>query len=387
MRDNRDLVMFSTTRWDSPHWFRRQHFAGRLAQKGWRVLYVNPIHTLTTLLREQGIGGLLSSHQRQAQRAVSDHSPNLTVYTAPPTLPLIVRSTVMASVARKMLRHRIHTDARRILGRDRYLQVVYNPVDQYLLDDRNSVVYEIVDRFSAYPEYARKESWMERMARQLAARADFVSATTAELAGQVDTARQVIIPNGVDCCHYQHDIDPVEPADLVDLPHPRIVYVGALYQWFDFKLLASVATRFPKMSFVLIGFHSEPLPPLPHNVRYIGSKPWQSLPAYLRHCEAGMIPFIVNELTTHVDPLKFYEYMACDLPCVSTPMHTLRQHEAPGVLALADGDTAFGDALNTLLSDREPGQTARSQIAKAHDWATLADRFESELLSLVNRED
>lgn len=377
----RNIVMFSTSYWDAAHWFRRQHFALHLARQGWRVVYVEPLHTMTTVLRSRDRAGSLARRMRPSVTA-SDELETLTLYRPPAALPLIVRSAAMAGFARRILRRRIHDDLRTIIGSEHYIQIVYNPSDQYLLDDRNPVVYEIIDRFSAYPEYAGRRSWMERISRRLVTRASLVTATTDELAEDAPCAKRVVIPNGVDLKHFMDSRQDAEPDDLASIPHPRAVYVGALYEWFDFDLLVETARRFPPLHFVLIGFHRKGLPVLPHNVHYLGPKPRQELPAYLQQCELGLIPFTLDDLTRHVDPLKFYEYMAADLPAVSTYMHTLEKYRGPGVLSLADDAETFAAGVRDMLRTARQGRNARRTIAERHAWRKLAADFESELMRL-----
>jgi glycosyltransferase involved in cell wall biosynthesis len=382
MKTPGNIVMFSTSYWDSPHWFRRQHFALHLARNGWRVVYVEPLHTITTVLRNR----ICDDSRDYGMRPCANPSPqteNLTVYRPPAALPFIVRNACMATLARRLLQQRIHRDFRAILETDRYLQVVYNPSDQYLLTTGNPVVYEIIDRFSAYPEYAGRGRWMERISRRLAARAVLVSATTEELAAQVSATRHVVIPNGVDLKHFVDSRQDPEPDDLAAIPHPRAVYVGAIYPWFDLDLLIDMARRFPPVQFVLIGFLESALPHLPHNVRYLGPKPRHELPAYLQQCELGLIPFKIDDLTRHVDPLKFYEYMAADLPTVSTFMYTLEKYRGPGVLSLADDAETFAAGVRDMLRTARQGRNARRAIAERHAWRKLSGDFETELLRLA----
>lgn len=377
MRKN--LLMFSTTSWDAPHWFRRQHFARRLAQNGWRVFYVNPPHTLTTLLKTRRWRAAHPAFHRAVLRRGADGLPDLWVCTPPPFLPLMVRSPLSAVWSRRLVRGRLQRAARGLFGDEPFVQVLYHPCDRHLLRADLPAVYEIVDQFTGYPEYQGRAAWLAGEVRALAARADAVTATNARLAATVAPASPPeIVPNGVDLALYRGDAAP-PPPELAALPRPRAVYVGALLEWFDFDLLAAVAARLPRVSFVLLGFHNAPLPPLPPNVRHLGSLPQRDLPRCLAACDAGIIPFRVNDLTLHVDPLKFYEYMAAGLPCVSTPMHALEPFRAPGVLSLAAAPDAFARGLEEAFATAPEGRTRRAAIAADHDWPVLARRFEQVL--------
>lgn len=370
--------MLSTAPWDAPYWFRRQHFAAHLASSGWTVLYVEPIQTVTASFREHGLRpGRLRSGLTQPR----DHA-GLHVFRPPAMLPFHVKSPWVATMNRLLLRRRLRRLAPRILGSGSCVQVAYHPCDIYLVRTDWPLLYEIVDKFSAYPEYRAQRPWIERCHSRMLKASSLVVATTAELADQQTAARKLVIPNGVDLDAYAAVRHHPEPPDLARLPHPRAVYVGALYDWFDFGLLAEQARRFPELSFVLLGFHSRPLPALPANVHYLGLKPRGEVPAYLRHCDVGVIPFARNDLTRYVDPLKFYEYLAADLPTVSTFMFTLRQYEAPGVLAVAEDSGSFARGLGAMLKDRERGALRRREIAEQHAWPRLARRFEEALMGL-----
>ncbi|MBS7350060.1 MAG: hypothetical protein KIG95_07910, partial [Comamonas sp.] len=59
-------------------------------------------------------------------------------------------------------------------------------------------------------------------------------------------------------------------------------------------------------------------PDLPSNVELRGPIAHESISGLMRTWHAGLIPFLKNELTQSVDPVKYYEYRACGLPILST---------------------------------------------------------------------
>src|SRR6185369_1554384 len=56
------------------------------------------------------------------------------------------------------------------------------------------------------------------------------------------------------------------------------------------------------------------------NVRLLGRRSYQTLPAYCSAFDIAILPFIVNELTLAANPLKLREYLAAGLPVVATPL-------------------------------------------------------------------
>jgi glycosyltransferase involved in cell wall biosynthesis len=95
----------------------------------------------------------------------------------------------------------------------------------------------------------------------------------------------------------------------------------------DFQLLIDCARLKPEWSWVLIGEEREgqtsapilELKKLP-NVHFLGYKPYDQLPNYLRGMRVGLLPMKINDYTQSMFPMKYYEYLAAGLPVVSTPL-------------------------------------------------------------------
>ena len=72
------------------------------------------------------------------------------------------------------------------------------------------------------------------------------------------------------------------------------------------------------------------------NIHILGPKPFSELPAYTQFFDVAIIPFIVNELTIAVNPIKLREMLAAGCPVVSTAL--------PEVAFVAEGND-FADSL------------------------------------------
>lgn len=112
------------------------------------------------------------------------------------------------------------------------------------------------------------------------------------------------------------------PEDLRNIPKPRIVYVGAIYNWFDKELFYNIIEANPDKSFVVIGFGDEKiLDKKFNNLYFLGAKKHSELRNYLRYMQIGIIPFKDDEnIVIGCDPIKQYEYLACGLPVITTYM-------------------------------------------------------------------
>src|SRR5262249_1960842 len=119
------------------------------------------------------------------------------------------------------------------------------------------------------------------------------------------------------------------------------------------------------------------------NVRLLGPRPYGELPAYLRASDAGIVPFVVNDLTHAIHPLKVYEYLAAGLPVVATPMEETASLGAP--LHLAGTAEEFARALeDSLAESRGPaGDHARMERQAFAGRNTWDRRFEALLAEMA----
>ncbi len=144
------------------------------------------------------------------------------------------------------------------------------------------------------------------------------------------------------------------PADLPD--GATVVYVGSLHDdRIDVSLVAEIAAALPEMSVVLVGPNSlskasnESLDEFP-NVHRLGARPYKSVPGYLQHADAVIVPHVVSPFTESLDPIKAYECLAAGRPTLATPVAGFRALEGP--LQIADRAT-FVDDLRRMLADPE----------------------------------
>jgi glycosyltransferase involved in cell wall biosynthesis len=91
------------------------------------------------------------------------------------------------------------------------------------------------------------------------------------------------------------------------------------------------------------------------HVTHIQPVPYRDLKYYLKSFNAAIVPFVVNEKTNPVSPLKLYEYMAMGLPIYATPTKTLSRYS--NFIRVADRE-----ALPELIQKELP--TNRNNLAK-----------------------
>ncbi len=241
------------------------------------------------------------------------------------------------------------------------------------------IIYDYVDDVDVF--YGNHEEIVANH-KQMTREAHFILATAQKLYDEVSCQRKDVIfsPNGVDLNHFQTSPQPIIPPDdlkpILEKNRPVIGYYGALARWFDYDLMKRLADLRPDYSFVLIGpDYDGTLKPAglldTPNVFWLGVKSYQELPNYLHFFDVATIPFIVNEITHAVSPLKLFEYMAGGKPVVVTPMRESMRH--PGVL-VGDTPEEFARQLDKALEiSKDPGYIAVvHDVANHNTWDTRA---------------
>lgn len=186
------------------------------------------------------------------------------------------------------------------------------------------VIYDYLDDFSAWRPYL--SGMMEK--------ADAVVTTAAQLKKQVQIEfphmPNYFIPNGCDIEHFKAAEGSVQPPEIEKHSGPVITYCGAWADWIDTELVEKIAAEFKDSLVQIIGaeFNSRVNQTIP-NIKYIGYKPYDELPVYLRHSTVCIIPFLINETTIATNPIKLYEYLAAGRPVVSSDLPEVRG--VPGV--------------------------------------------------------
>jgi glycosyltransferase involved in cell wall biosynthesis len=184
-----------------------------------------------------------------------------------------------------------------------------------------------------------------------------------------------LIPNAYDKNLFNTDIEYKRPKDLPI--SPIIGYIGALWgSWFDMDLILLIAKKIPSSNIVLIGEYLGQFDNIrPSNVYFLGLKPQNQLPAYLSYFQVGIIPFKINNLTAGVNPLKVYEYLAMNLPVVSTNMPELKN--IPNLL-LADNYDDYINKINLVLNNKYKSKNINNWLNNQNWDARIGD-----LLKLV----
>lgn len=262
-----------------------------------------------------------------------------------------------------------------------YLPVIHaNTAMADMLDqiDYSILVYDCVDEHAETEGY--NYDFVKKVDYDLTARAD-VAFVTAR--GLYEDRKHLgdhiyLSPNGVDVAHFSKALlDHTRiPEDLARIPSPRIGFVGALSDWIDYDLMARIARTYPNYHLVLVGplkkgVKPEVLENLP-NVHFLGMKPLEILPGYLKGFDCGINPFCRRGIAERVNPLKMYEYLAAGLKVVSIDMPEVMPLE--GIISIARTEDQFVTAVDDCITGKfQPDYDRLQQMLPEHDWKIIFD--------------
>lgn len=202
--------------------------------------------------------------------------------------------------------------------------------------------------------------------------------------------------NGVDLELFDPSVERGRPPELAGVDKPVLGFYGNLDGWIDWALLGKLS-RLPEYQVVVVGGTEGMAPKIPAELRgssilWVEKRPVTEMPDFLSAFDVALYPFLVNDMTDAVDPLKVWEYFAFGKPVLATRTAFVRDR-IDLFESVDSGDTATLDSLSAAVdrarvSGQDPAATARRMRAAAErDWATVADALHAEIVDALARRE
>lgn len=253
---------------------------------------------------------------------------------------------------------------------DKKLLWTYTPLTYGLESEANACVYHCVDLLREVPGI--DAATIDFHERRLAASGAKAIATSQAVAQHLTRQgfRDVIVWENV------ADIDVIDranPASAVRYPR-RAIFAGNLSPLkIDYELIRGLAQA--GIEVVLAGPRAEGggrdsaqfNSLIESGVVYLGMLSLEELAAEMVRASVGLIPYVINDYTRGVSPLKTFEYLAAGLPIVSTHLPGVSPLE--GAVFVEDTRSAFIERVVSVSNSFEPADiNGRTTIAAAHSW-------------------
>ena len=352
----RTILISEPHLYDSSLRFGAHHYANILAQNGWNVFFFSASFNLARLFlpKNKDIRRYMKIWK---SKGVIDSKTGIINCCVAHVLPARLRyNRLFESMSSRLYVPQIGALLK---------SYGINELDVLWLNGNNDWLYRVAVRYDKlivrivdnYAGYGHKYSRYQRIMNDTLMSADCVVACSSYVRNLYCGVRDDIkvVPNGVEYELFSGQ-DYEQPDFLREIPRPRVLYVGAIAEWFDWELLYEVAKLKPDFNFIIVGpLKVEPsiTIPRPRNIHTLGKQPYSEIPNIAAHSDIGIVPFRNCELVSGVSPIKIYEYLAAGLPVVSTWWRELEVEQLPILMAHNAQDFAKGLEIALAYSNQD----------------------------------
>jgi len=242
------------------------------------------------------------------------------------------------------------------------------------------IIYHCYDDFTLLGR-SRSDKHIEGLEKKMAQKSNLILATSKTLYERLTSynSHTYFFSNAVDFELFQKVVKPdykIAP-EIKEISKPIIGFMGNISDWYDYNLLQEIIARSPDWSFVFVGQIErgvqkkvDELKRYP-NVHLLGWKNYYLLPAYLKGFDVAIMPYKVNEFMHSVNPDKLYQFMAAELPIVSTPIREVTKFKE--IIELADEPDSFCTAIKRSIGEKGSRRVKKGlEIACTESWDSKA---------------
>lgn len=391
-----NVICLSNQLWDTVSPTNKHHVMRRVAERGHKVLFVDPpINTGRLFLKQ-----ILKGHWDfwRLLRRFKVVNQNLIDLTPLNVVPFGFITSIFHVIFINLVAARHFKKGHKTVLWVYHVQIP-NLKNYLKFVKHDFLVYDCVDEYTQFPKehplYGTNTSDVVGQEELVAKSAGVVFATTPALVEKLQKYNQNV--------HWTPNVGSYEkfknakknkyslPEDLEQIPRPRIGFTGSVDDYkFDRDLLKKVAADHPNYQFVIIG-------PLAitetevtneslgfggfENVHFMGSRPFDSIERYFAGFDVYIIPYVLNDYTVGgCFPVKFHDALAAGLPTVVTALPSYEPFKQ--VSYISRNLEEFSKNIEKALNEDSPQKMqARQEIARQNSWENKVTK----LLGLVNK--
>ncbi len=391
MKKNLEIVCHAFPSWDGNYVKSTVELMKELACNN-KVLYLDYAYTFKDILFNfrknkwipvKHILGI----KNPLRKVQLNNSANLHVLSLPPIFPInwIGNQKIFdffQAINKAIIKRRTLSAIKKLEMNQPILINAFNPTySKSTLEaiNQKATLYYCYDNISAANWASKHGSRLEKKMIKEADAVIFSSDDLQKLKGQ-GAKQSFVIKNGVDLSIFKNNKSvQVEENNSVTT---NIGYIGSLDNRLDYDLLTKVVQHFKSWQFHFMGRvmdnQAEILGNLP-NVKLYGALEPAELPALMKNFNAGIIPFIKNDFTRNIYPMKANEYLAMGLPVVMTDFAQL--NDLASIVSITNCDNFIEVLESSVRSDSKEKSLERINQASKNSWKCKASEFESILFN------
>ncbi len=373
------IVCFAGEDWWYHHPHSKNHILKRLAKKN-RVLFVNSISMGLPSVSNPDFFLKIRRKLRSYTRWLRKVPEGLHVMT-PITLPFY--GPRWAQVLNRWLLQVQVRLAMKVCHISRPILWIAIPSAAVVAEKLRAklILYHVSDKYDANEDSALALSVIRAFDSQLKKGAGLVMYSGRRLFEEATESNKYFLEQAVDYEHFATEAQETAP-DIAAIPKPVLGYFGAMDFVMDVELIAEISRRRPEWHWVLVGIRSNLTVVDAPNVHFLGPKPYQQLPEYVRHFDVCVLPWKLSSVfTSYGSAIKVREYMATGKPIVMAPLYEYLQ--APGVRFYHTADE-FIEAVEQALAHDTPADRERRQaFVRDCTWDVRTGQLAGQISSLL----
>ncbi len=195
------------------------------------------------------------------------------------------------------------------------------------------VVYDIMDDILEFPEIKKDFNNLSKMKfneYKLFKRSDLVFTSASFLKnqiakrygeGNVYLVNNAIVPMTNNMGKKQL---PEKLLSFLSSKRIKLTYIGTLSSWLDMSLLINILDLYSDIEILLFGPSDISLPNH-ERLKHFGAIEHDCIFEVMNRSDAMIMPFVINDLIKSVNPVKLYEYVYSNKPCISVFYDELTQ--------------------------------------------------------------
>lgn len=193
-----------------------------------------------------------------------------------------------------------------------------------------------------------------------------------------------VVKNGVDFNLFNKEAK----SDINKSGKKKVGYIGSIDHRFDLETVEYAVQNLPDYEFEFVGDQmnkavAEQLQKY-KNVTFFPPVKAHEVPALLKKCDLGLIPYLCTDYTKNIYPLKINEYLSVGVPVVLTPFANLPEFD--GMAVFAPDKESFCKAIeHEIEHDNKEKIKKRIEFAEQTSWENRAVLFDNIIEQFSNQ--
>lgn len=232
------------------------------------------------------------------------------------------------------------------------------------------LLYQVEDKYDANEDSSLAREVIRSLDNRLKSTADLVVYTGRKLFDESEVSNRHFLEQAVDFDHFATPAS-TTAEDIAGIPHPVLGYFGAMDYVMDLALVEEVARRRPDWHWAMIGLRSKLFQISAPNVHFLGSKPYATLPSYVRHVDVFVLPWQKdNVFVSYGSATKVREYLATGKPAVIVPLYEFLK--TPGLRFYTTVEEFIAAVEDALHRDTAEDRQFRQSVVRECTWDARA---------------